>query len=189
MIVFRSPRDVGRAMATVIVTALALVMASLTTQAALAHASTGDNTGAGQGVSVVDGGSLTTEQVRTSESAGAAVVNFWKSPPAGCSGYWTFAPFGKTGKFPCSTDINGVYWPDGHLEYFGIGTNWQVYRTTSSANGWQSMGGTATNTWQAYINGNGYPTIAVFNVNASHMIWCKQYISPSWQGWYACGPY
>lgn len=174
MIAFRSPRAIGRALAVAVMTAPVFLMAPLTSQAALAHASIGDTTG----------------PVRTSVSAvGDVVDDFPKYPPEGCSGYWTFAPFDKAGKFPCSTTVLGVIWPDGHYEYFGIGTNWQVYRTTQSSNGWQSMGGRATDTWMAYINGDGHPTIAVFNVNAAHKIWCKQYISPSWKGWYACGAY
>lgn len=109
-------------------------------------------------------------------------------PPSGCVDHWTLKRWGHTGKFPCSTYVLWKIWPDGHSEYFGIGTDWQVYHITAGTDGWKSMGGKATNVYHAYINDNGYATIAVVNVNADHQIWCKQYIYPIWVGWYARGP-
>ena len=178
MITRRSFRGIGRRTATGLIMTLMLLAAPLTTRTALADP-------ASDIVPVVDGGSLTTSD--TTQAAG--VFNLWFKTPPGCTFAWILNVEDHLGRFPCGTSVVRATWPDGHREFFGIGTDWKVYHIAEVTNGWKSMGGTATDPYQAYINGDGHATIAVVNANATHQIWCKQYIYPSWRGWYSCGPY
>lgn len=94
-----------------------------------------------------------------------------------------FSRFGHKGRFICDTILR-VIWSDGHEEYFGIGTDYAVWHITASFSNWRSMGGSASDTYNAFYS-NGLPTVQVYVSWASHVLWCSSYRT-SWSSWYAC---
>ena len=185
MLKVRLRRAAGRKAASLL--AAALTIGSVATLAPSAAATT---TGLNQPHVSADWRSASGSTKEASTPAAAASVGeTWFSAPSGCTSYWSLGVEGVWGNFPCSTSVLRAQWPDGHLEFFGIGTNWHVYHRVKGMTSWGDMGGIASNPYQAYINGYGYPTIAVINYNASHEIWCKEWKDSTWQGWYQCGSY
>jgi hypothetical protein len=85
------------------------------------------------------------------------------------------------GRYLYRSHVRLVDWPDGHWEYFLIGTNGAMYRLRQGTTyGWVKMGGTFADMVRADITDN-RPTVS--GVTTSGNVWCFSYYSSDWHLW------
>jgi hypothetical protein len=85
------------------------------------------------------------------------------------------------GWFLYGSHVIEVTWPDGHWEYFVIGTDGAMYRLRQGTTyGFVYMGGQFADTLRADITNN-QPTVA--GLTLSDNVWCFSYYSSDWHLW------
>jgi hypothetical protein len=93
--------------------------------------------------------------------------------------------YGHQGRFLCNTHVMDVTWPDGHGETFIIGGDASVWHITATFADWRSMGGLATDTWDAFVV-EGWPTVQVYVAWSRYNFWCSSYVLGGWTSWDPC---
>jgi hypothetical protein len=98
--------------------------------------------------------------------------------------------FGYGGEAVCGSVAMTYKYPDSHQEAFIIGINYAIWHAWKGSNGWHSLGGTAraaspTGVWLAGTFNSGKPIIDTYGTNNG--VYCDNWGSPAWSGWYACG--
>jgi len=97
---------------------------------------------------------------------------------------------GHQGYYICEYPPTYVTWPDGHHQWFVVGTNyavWDTYQigTSSSWSNWRNLGGVARSGVAVDYLSSSRIDISVIGTDGGW--WCKRWTSSSnWSGWWAC---
>jgi hypothetical protein len=121
----------------------------------------------------------------------AAVMLF--TPTAASASTCAITVGGHAGSYVCDYPPLLVQWPDGHYQYFVVGTNsahsvydtWQLSPGGSSWSKWRNLGGTALS--RVYLVDGTSTWITIEVIGNDHYWWCKTWSSSSdWGAWYHC---
>lgn len=98
---------------------------------------------------------------------------------------------GHQGYYICEYPPTLVRWPDGHYQWFVVGTDsavwdtWQISPGGSAWSNWRSLGGVARSSVGVTSLSASNITIRVLGTNGG--FWCKAwYASSDWGSWYSC---
>jgi hypothetical protein len=142
-----------------------------------------------------DAHSFATNTLTAQDKAAGAAVSSYRvgaaqsqsvTPDSACP----VSAFGYGGQAVCGSVALTYTYPDRHQEAFVIGINYAIWHAWNGSNGWHSLGGTAraaspTGVWLAATFNSGKPIIDTYGTNNG--VYCDNWGSPAWSGWYACG--
>jgi hypothetical protein len=81
---------------------------------------------------------------------------------------------------------DSVNYGNGNIEYFVVGTNYQIYHIWKGSGGWHSLGGVArkaTPNGVAVLSTN--PTV-ITTIGTNNYYYCNSRGTGTWSGWFYC---